>query len=68
MNMKLVVTVDKCKVTDCDAVFRIISTAEALRHNLEDLIINQSPILREECTIKVREAFQKNLPKFVTVH
>lgn len=44
MNIKLVTTLDKCKMTDHDGVWIVIATAETLQHNLKDLIINRSSI------------------------
>lgn len=67
-------TLDKCKVSDRDAVRIIIAVAESLKHNIDELVINRSSIrrkrfrLRAERAVKLREAFQKDLPKFVTVH
>lgn len=72
--MKLVASLDICKVSDRNAVRIIIATAESLGHKLNDLIINRSSIrrmrhcLRAERTTKLREVFQKDLPKIITVH
>nr|XP_012144553.1 PREDICTED: LOW QUALITY PROTEIN: uncharacterized protein LOC105662954 [Megachile rotundata] len=71
---KLVAVLDNCKISDRDAVRVIMATAEALNHDLNELVINRSSIqrcrhrLRAERTIKLREAFEQNLPSTVTVH
>ncbi|XP_076679283.1 uncharacterized protein LOC143374755 [Andrena cerasifolii] len=63
INMKLVASLDNCKVSDCNAVRIIIASAESLGHNLNDLIINRSSVrrmrhrLRAERTSKLREIF-----------
>lgn len=37
---KLVATLDRCKVSDRDAVHIIIAVSKALNHNISELIIN----------------------------
>ena len=71
---KLVAVLDKCKISDRDAVPIIIATAEALHHNIDELIINRSSIhrsrqrIRAERSTKLREAFQLTPPVTATVH
>ena len=74
VTTKLVATLDNCKVSDRDAARIILSVAEALGHNLDDLVVNRSSIrryryqLRAERNKKLYEAFQENVPKMITVH
>lgn len=71
---KLVATLDKCKVSDRDAVRNITATVQALHHNLEDLIINRTSIrrcrkrLRVEHAAKLRTEFKVCELDAVTIH
>lgn len=71
---KLVATLDKCKVSDRDAVRILIGTAEALGHDLSQLAISKSTIrncrkqIRSETAINLKEKFQNILPQTITVH
>lgn len=47
MTPKLLAALDKCKLSDRDAVHIIISTAEALGNDVSKLIINRSTIQRD---------------------
>lgn len=53
INDKLVTVLDRCKVSDRDATHIIIATAQALGHNVDNLVINRSSIYR------VREKVRK---------
>lgn len=44
MTPKLAAALDKCRISDRDAVHIIIAIAEALGHDVEDLVINRSSI------------------------
>lgn len=46
VTTKLVSVLDKCKISDRDAVRIIIATAEAVKHDVNDLIISASTIRR----------------------
>lgn len=71
---KLVVTLDKCKVSDRDAVRLIAATAEALQYDLDSLIINRTSIqrcrkrMRAERAEKLRSDFNISEAEAVTVH
>lgn len=43
---KLVSVLDKCKISDRDAVRVLIATAQALKHDVSDLVINTTSIRR----------------------
>jgi adenylate/nucleoside-diphosphate kinase len=63
MTLKLLATLDKCKLSDRDAVHIIISTADALDNDVSKLIINRSTIqrdrirFRENKTIELQKKF-----------
>lgn len=42
--MKLAATFDKCKITDREAVHLLISTVEALKLDVNNVLINRSSI------------------------
>lgn len=46
ITTKLVAALDKCKVSDRDATHLLFATAEALGHNIDNLVINRSSIHR----------------------
>lgn len=74
ITTKLVAAFDRCKVSDRDAVHILIATAEALHHDVHDLIINRSSIrrcrerLREEHASKIRHGFDQTEISALTVH
>jgi adenylate/nucleoside-diphosphate kinase len=61
MTPKLLAALDKCKLSDRDAVHIIISTADALGNDVSKLIINRSTIqhdrirFRENKTIELKK-------------
>ncbi|KAL4113867.1 hypothetical protein QTP88_017425 [Uroleucon formosanum] len=63
MTPKLLAALDKCKLSDRDAVHIIISTADALGNDVSKLIINRSTIqrdrirFRENKTIELQKKF-----------
>ncbi|XP_076298843.1 uncharacterized protein LOC143217957 [Lasioglossum baleicum] len=71
---KLVATLDKCKVSDRDAVRIITATAQALNHDVDDLIINRTSIrhqrtnIRKKLAEKYRVAFKNCELGAVTLH
>lgn len=71
---KLVSVLYRCKVSDRDAVRILIATAQALQHNVSDLIINCTSIRRSRTKFrfdagkKIRETFKNKEIKAVTVH
>lgn len=74
VTTKLVSVLDKCKISDRDAVRIIIATAEALKHDVNDLTISASTIrrrrkeLRAEIGHTIRETFDGKEVTAVTVH
>jgi len=46
MTVKISSALDKCKVSDRDAVHLIIAVSESLGHNVSDIIVNRSSIKR----------------------
>lgn len=54
INERIVSVLDKCKISDRDAVHVLIAVAEGLGHNVNDLIINRTSLRRMRS--KYREA------------
>lgn len=71
---KLVAALDRCQLSVRDTVYVLQATAEALGHNVDELIINKSSIhrireaKRRERADAIKVAFKNNLPPYVTVH
>ncbi|XP_050529224.1 uncharacterized protein LOC126898861 [Daktulosphaira vitifoliae] len=71
---KLAAALDKCKISDRDAVHRLISTAEALGEDVEKLIINRSSIqnshirFRKERAEKIRNNYLVTIKDSVVIH
>ena len=71
---KLVATLDKCKVSDRDAVRILSATAEALGHDVTNIVINRNSIcrcrkrLRSEIAGNIFDKFKEQSLPFVTVH
>jgi len=61
---RLAAALDKCKISDRDAVHILIATTEALGHDVQDFIINRSSIqsyrkiLREERATEIKKRFK----------
>lgn len=74
LTPKLAVTLDRCKISDRDAVHILYAVVEALGQNPEDFIINRSSIhrsrecFREERAARIREEFQLDIISGVTIH
>lgn len=72
--MKLASALDRCKVSDRDAVYIIISVAESLGSDIKDLIINRSSIKRYReqsrftLTNEIRKAFSVSSLNSVVLH
>lgn len=47
INSRIVSALDKCKISDRSAMHVIVPIAEALGHNINDLIINRSTLQRQ---------------------
>lgn len=71
---KLVGVLDRCQLSIRDAVYVLSATAEALGHDINKLVINQTSIhrsrllLREEQALRLKSLFQDHPPLYVTVH
>lgn len=71
---KLVSVLDKCKVSDRDAVRILIATAQALKHDVSNLVINATSIrrirtqFRYETGKKIHDTFKNQEISSVTVH
>lgn len=74
MTTKLAAALDKCKVSDRNAVHIIIAAAEALGYDVDDLIINRSSIhrhredLRKKYAMNLRKELGKTDIQAITVH
>ncbi|KAE9539939.1 hypothetical protein AGLY_005191 [Aphis glycines] len=74
INDKLVTVLDRCKVSDRDATHIIIATAQALGHNVDNLVINRSSIRRVREKVRklraeqLRLSFNNDLFKEIVVH
>ncbi|KAL4104535.1 hypothetical protein QTP88_019830 [Uroleucon formosanum] len=74
VSEKLAVVLDKCKISDRNAVHLLIATAEALGNNVNKLIINRSSIrsarieFRKECAKKIRQDYNLANEETVVVH
>ena len=70
----LVAMLDRCKVSDRDSIGIITTIAQALGHNIDDLIINRTSIRRQrtkhraELANKLREKFNDCELNAITVH
>jgi len=73
INDRLVIVLDRCKVSDHDAVHVLMETAEALGHDTCNLIINRTSIrqrrlqTRKNIAVKLKEDFQTN-SRAIVVH
>jgi hypothetical protein len=52
-NDRLAATLDRCKVSDRDAVHILVATAEALGHDAKDLVINRNSISRKRSQFRI---------------
>ncbi|KAL4090628.1 hypothetical protein QTP88_025427 [Uroleucon formosanum] len=74
VSEKLAVVLDKCKISDRNAVHLLIATAEALGNNVNKLIINRSSIrsarieFRKERAKKLRQDYNLANEETVVVH
>ncbi|KAL4090485.1 hypothetical protein QTP88_025312 [Uroleucon formosanum] len=74
VSEKLAVVLDKCKISDRNAVHLLIATAEALGNNVNKLIINRSSIrnarieFRKERAKKIRQDYNLANEETVVVH
>jgi hypothetical protein len=74
INDKLVTVLDRCKVSDRDATHILMATAQALGHNVDDLVINRSSIhrvrehLRKLRAEQLRSSFNSDIFKESIVH
>lgn len=74
VNEKLVAALDKCKISDRDAVHIIIATAQALQVDVNSLVVNRTSIrrcreqLREEKAKKIRALFNKKDLNQIVLH
>jgi len=74
INDKLVTVLDRCKVSDRDATHILMATAQALGHNVDDLVINRSSIHRVREKVRklraeqLRSSFNNDLFKESVVH
>ncbi|KAL4119640.1 hypothetical protein QTP88_012435 [Uroleucon formosanum] len=74
VSEKLAVVLDKCKISDRNAVDLLIATAEALGNNVNKLIINRSSIrsarieFRKERAKKIRQDYNLTNEETVVVH
>lgn len=65
---------DRCQLSTRDAVYVLQATAEALGHNIDELIINKTSINRVRKTKRreraeaIKDIFKNMPPAFVTVH
>ena len=59
VSEKLAIVLDKCKISDRNAVHLLIATAEALGNNVNKLIINRSSI--RSARIEFRKERAKNI-------
>lgn len=66
INEKIVSVLDKCKVSDRDAIHLLIAVAEALGHNVQQLIINRTSLQkarkshRESIATKLKDNYKLN--------
>ena len=71
---KLVSVLDKCKISDRDAVRILIATAQALKHDVSNLVINATSIrryrtqFRYETGKQIQDAFKNTEITAITVH
>jgi len=74
VSEKLAIVLDKCKISDRNAVYLLIATAEALGNNVNKLIINRSSIrsarieFRKERAKKIRQDYNLANEETVIVH
>lgn len=74
MTSKLVAVLDRCQLSQRDAVFVLEATAEALGHNVDEIALNRSSIQRYREQFRKKQAenikylFTEKNPTFVTVH
>lgn len=74
VSEKLAIVLDKCKISDRNAVHLLIATAEALGNNVNKLIINRSSIrsarieFRKERAKKIRQDYNLANEETVVVH
>ncbi|XP_076298485.1 uncharacterized protein LOC143217788 [Lasioglossum baleicum] len=74
ITLKLMSTLDACKVSDCDAARIIVAISQALGHDINDLTISRSSIrryrteLRKKHSQMLRAAFSQHEIDAVTVH
>jgi hypothetical protein len=74
INKKLVIVLDRCKVSDRDTTHVLINAAQALGHNVDNLVINRSsiPQVREKVrklqAEQLRLSFNKDLFKESVLH
>lgn len=59
INEKLICALDRCKISDRNAVYIIYAVAEALGHDPDELILNRTSI--QDCRKEMREAAAKRI-------
>lgn len=74
ITANLVTFLDKCKVSDRDAVRILVTTAQALNHDVHDLVINKTSIhnirskLRVETGQRIKDKFKDEEIRNITLH
>lgn len=74
VSEKLAIVLDKCKISDRNAVHLFIATAEALGNNVNELIVNRSSIrrsrikYRKERAEKIRRDYNLTRDDAVVIH
>lgn len=74
INQRIASALDKCKMTDRNAIHLLIAVAEALGHNVNDLIINRTTLRRlrqenrETVALNVKENYKLQSSEPCIVH
>ena len=74
LTPKLAAALDKCKISDRDAVHILIATTEALGHTADDFVINRTSIrnfrtkIREERAMEIKTHFRDTTLQAAVLH
>lgn len=74
LTPKLMAVLDRCHISQRNAVFILEAAAESLGHNIDELAINRNTIqryrekFRKTKATNIKELFKTNEPNFVSVH